>query len=222
MGSLFKELKSDIEAIFDRDPAASNLLEVLLTYSGLHAVVFHRLAHPLYQLGLRTLPRLVSQIGRFLTGIEIHPGAQIGNGFFIDHGMGVVIGETTEIGENVTLYQGVTLGGTGKETGKRHPTIGDDVIVSAGAKVLGSMEIGNNVKIGAGAVVLDSVPDNCTVVGIPGRIVVKDGERITRGADLEHGDLPDPVKEMCSCLDRRLSNLEKLIEKGDVNDFKGL
>ncbi|MBM7557855.1 serine O-acetyltransferase [Halanaerobacter jeridensis] len=213
MINLFKELQSDIEAIFDRDPAASNLLEVLLTYSGLHAVIFHRLAHPLYKLGLRTLPRIISQLGRFLTGIEIHPGAEIGNGFFIDHGMGVVIGETTEIGEDVTLYQGVTLGGTGKEVGKRHPTIGDEVIVSAGAKVLGSIEIGNNAKIGAGAVVLDSVPDNCTVVGIPGRIVVKDGERINHEVDLEHGDLPDPVKEMCGCLDKRLSNLEKIYDK---------
>ena len=224
MRSLFAELKSDIAAIFDRDPAASNLLEVLLTYSGLHAMIFHRFAHPLYKLGLRTLPRLISQIGRFLTGIEIHPGAQIGNSFFIDHGMGVVIGETTEIGENVTLYQGVTLGGTGKETGKRHPTIGDNVIVSAGAKVLGSMEIGDNVKIGAGAVVLDSVPDNCTVVGIPGRVVVKDGERINRGVDLEHGDLPDPVKEMCGCLDRRLTKLEQIYDniEEDSNDTKNL
>ena len=207
MGSFFAELKSDIEAIFERDPAASNLLEVLLTYSGLHAVIFHRLAHPLYKLGLRTLPRIISQVGRFLTGIEIHPGAQIGNRFFIDHGMGVVIGETTEIGE---------------EVGKRHPTIGDEVIVSAGAKVLGSIEIGNNVKIGAGAVVLDSVPDNCTVVGIPGRVVVKDGERISHEIDLEHGDLPDPVKEMCGCLDRRLTKLEKIYEtldeEGVLND----
>jgi len=226
MGSLFKELKGDVEAIFDRDPAASNLLEILLTYSGLHAIIFHRLAHPFYNWGLRTLPRLISQLGRFLTGIEIHPGAQIGDGFFIDHGMGVVIGETTEIGENVTLYQGVTLGGTGKETGKRHPTIGDNVIVSAGAKVLGSIKINNNVKIGAGAVVLDSVPSDCTVVGIPGRVVVKDGERINRGIDLEHGDMPDPVKEMCGCLDRRMSNLEQkyelLNEEVDVDDSKSL
>jgi serine O-acetyltransferase len=140
--------------------------------------------------------------------------------------MGVVIGETTEIGENVTLYQGVTLGGTGKETGKRHPTIGDNVIVSAGAKVLGSIKINNNVKIGAGAVVLDSVPSDCTVVGIPGRVVVKDGERINRGIDLEHGDMPDPVKEMCGCLDRRMSNLEQkyelLNEEVDIDDSKSL
>jgi serine O-acetyltransferase len=209
MISLFKALKEDIEAIFERDPAATNLLEVLLNYSGLHAMIFHRLAHPLYKLGLRTLPRLISQVSRFLTGIEIHPGAEIEPGFFIDHGMGVVIGETSEIGRNVTLYQGVTLGGTGKETGKRHPTIGDNVMISAGAKVLGSIEIGDHVKVGAGAVVLDSVPDNCTVVGIPGRVVVKNGKKVeTDAVDLEHGDLPDPVQEMLMCMDKRIKKLE--------------
>ncbi|WP_041607902.1 serine O-acetyltransferase [Halobacteroides halobius] len=203
-------IKQDTNVIFERDPAANGLLEVLLTYSGLHAIIFYRLAHPLYNLGLRTIPRIISQIGRFLTGIEIHPGAKIGPGFFIDHGMGVVIGETTEIGSNVTLYQGVTLGGTGKETGKRHPTIGDNVMISAGAKVLGSIEIGDNVKIGAGAVVLEEAPNDCTVVGIPGRIVVKDGEKLEQDcADLEHGDLPDPVQEMLLCMNTRIKKLEK-------------
>ncbi|MCK8816230.1 serine O-acetyltransferase [Natroniella sulfidigena] len=209
---MFEEIKNDIKVIFERDPAASNLLEVLLTYSGLHAIIFHRIAHPLYNLGLRTIPRLISQFGRFLTGVEIHPGAQIGSGLFIDHGMGVVIGETTEIGDNVTIYQGVTLGGTGKETGKRHPTLGDNVMVSAGAKILGSIEIGNNVKVGAGAVVLKPVPDNCTVVGIPGKVVVRNGEKIQQGEDcidLDHADLPDPVQEMLECISRRIKRLEE-------------
>ncbi|MCK8827993.1 serine O-acetyltransferase [Natroniella acetigena] len=209
---MFNEVKNDIKVIFERDPAASNLLEVLLTYSGLHAIIFHRLAYPLYKFGLRTIPRLISQVSRFLTGIEIHPGAKIGSGLFIDHGMGVVIGETTEIGDNVTVYQGVTLGGTGKETGKRHPTLGDNVMVSAGAKILGSIEIGNNVKVGAGAVVLKSVPDNCTVVGIPGKVVVRDGQKIQQGKDridLEHGDLPDPVQEMLESVNRRIRRLEE-------------
>ncbi|WP_408955483.1 serine O-acetyltransferase [Natroniella sp. ANB-PHB2] len=209
---MLNEVKNDIKVIFERDPAASNLLEVLLTYSGLHAIIFHRLAHPLYNFGLRTIPRLISQVGRFLTGIEIHPGAKIGSGLFIDHGMGVVIGETTEIGDNVTVYQGVTLGGTGKESGKRHPTLGDNVMVSAGAKILGSIEIGNNVKVGAGAVVLKPVPDNCTVVGIPGKVIVKDGKKIKQGKDaidLDHGDLPDPVQEMLECMNRRIRKLEE-------------
>lgn len=211
MFGLLKEIKDDVRIIFERDPAASNVLEVILAYSGLHAIIFHRLAHPLYKLGLRTIPRLISQFSRLVTGIEIHPGAEIGSGFFIDHGMGVVIGETTEIGDNVTLYQGVTLGGTGKESGKRHPTIGDNVMISAGAKILGSIEIGDNVKVGAGAVVLDSVPDNCTVVGIPGRVVVEDGEKVDRETevDLEHGNLPDPVQQMLFCMDERIKKLEK-------------
>ncbi len=211
---MFRRIKNDIQVIFDRDPAANNIFEVLLTYAGLHAVILHRIAHPLYKLGLRTIPRLISQVSRFLTGIEIHPGAEIGSGLFIDHGMGVVIGETTKIGKNVTIYQGVTLGGTGKETGKRHPTLGDNVMVSAGAKILGSMKIGDNVKVGAGAVVLKPVPDNCTVVGIPGRIVVKDGEKIAQeNIDLEHGNLPDPVKGMLDCMNKRLKRLEKKVEE---------
>jgi len=208
---MFKVIREDIDAVFDRDPAARNLLEVVLTYSGLHSIIMHRLAHWLHNKDLSLLPRMISQFSRFLTGIEIHPGAKIGKGFFIDHGMGVVIGETTEVGDNVTLYQGVTLGGTGKETGKRHPTLGDNVMVSAGAKVLGSIEIGNNAKIGAGAVVLEPVPNNTTVVGVPGKAVVQNGERIRGEADLEHGDLPDPVEEMLKCMNRRIEKLERKI-----------
>ncbi len=211
------KIKADIAAVFERDPAANNLLEVLLTYSGLHSIIFYRIAHSLYNLKLRLIPRIISQVGRFLTGIEIHPGAQIGSGFFIDHGMGVVIGETTEVGDNVTIYQGVTLGGTGKESGKRHPTLGNGVMVSAGAKILGSIKIGNNVKVGAGAVVLKPVRENCTVVGIPGRVVIKDGRKIEeRCNDLEHGDLPDPVEQMLSCMNKRIKKLE-----GRINTKEG-
>ncbi|MGM0470760.1 MAG: serine O-acetyltransferase [Bacillota bacterium] len=206
---MLQAIKADIEAVFKRDPAARNLLEVLLTYSGLHAIIMHRLAHCLYNKKLFLISRIISQISRFLTGIEIHPGAEIGEGFFIDHGMGVVIGETTKTGENVTIYQGVTLGGTGKETGKRHPTLGDNVMVSAGAKVLGSIEVGDNVKIGAGAVVLESVPENTTVVGVPGKVVIQDGQRVRGEIDLEHGDLPDPVAEMLQCMNHRIERLEK-------------
>ena len=211
MFNIFKTIKSDIKAIMKRDPAANNVLEVILTYSGLHAILFHRFSHKLYNIGLRTLPRIISQLARFFTGIEIHPGAEIGRGFFIDHGMGVVIGETSEIGDNVTMYQGVTLGGTGKEKGKRHPTIGDNVIIGSGAKILGSIEIGDNVKVGASSVVLDNVPDNSTVVGVPGRIVVKDGEKMDD--NLDHNDLPDPMgdkmDDMEECLDKLLEEMYK-------------
>ncbi|MCK8826013.1 serine O-acetyltransferase [Fuchsiella alkaliacetigena] len=206
---MLNTIKEDIKVIFERDPAAKGLLEVLLTYAGLHSIIAHRIAHALYKRGFVLLPRLISQISRFFTGIEIHPGAKIGQGFFIDHGMGVVIGETTEIGDNVTLYQGVTLGGTGKETGKRHPTLGDNVMVSAGAKILGSMEIGDNAKIGAGAVVLDPVPENSTVVGVPGKVIVRNGERVKGEIDLEHGDLPDPVADMLRSMNERLERLEE-------------
>ena len=212
---MFKRLKCDINAIFDRDPAAYNLLEVILVYSGLHALLFHRFSHWLYKKGLRTIPRLISQFARFLTGIEIHPGAEIGCGFFIDHGMGVVIGETTEIGDNVTLYQGVTLGGTGKERGKRHPTIGNNVVVGAGAKILGSIEIGNDAKIGAGSVVLKDVEENSTVIGIPGRAVTRDGRRVHPELDLEHADLPDPVRDQLLELEAEFLELKKEILKKD-------
>lgn len=206
---MFETIKADIKAIFERDPAVNNLLEALLTYSGLHAIIIHRFSHWLYRHGLRTLPRLISQVARFFTGIEIHPGARIGKGFFIDHGMGIVIGETTEIGDNVTLYQGVTLGGTGKEKGKRHPTLGDNVMVGAGAKILGSIKIGNDSKIGAGSVVLKDVPENSTVVGIPGRVIHREGKRIHPELDLNHTELPDPIGEAISSLERRIRTLEK-------------
>jgi len=208
---VFKTIKSDINAVFDRDPAANNIIEVLLAYSGLHVLLFHRFSHWLYSTGLRTLPRLISQLARFLTGIEIHPGAEIGRGFFIDHGMGVVIGETTEIGDNVTLYQGVTLGGTGKEKGKRHPTIGDNVVVGAGAKILGSITIGADSKIGAGSVVLTDVEENATVVGVPGRVVVRDGKRVHPERDLQHADLPDPIKDKLLELEEEFLDLKKNI-----------
>lgn len=174
---MFSLLLSDFQVIFDRDPAARNWLEVLLCYPGLHAVWFHRLAHWLHGLGLPVIPRLISQIARLFTGIEIHPGATIGTGAFIDHGMGVVVGETAIIGKNCLIYQGVTLGGTGKESGKRHPTLGDNVVVGAGAKVLGNITIGDNVRIGAGSVVVKDVPPNSTVVGIPGRVVQRRGQK---------------------------------------------
>ncbi|MGC8843108.1 MAG: serine O-acetyltransferase, partial [bacterium] len=171
---MLETLRADIKAVFERDPAARNIWEVL-TYPGLWAIIFHRIAHLLWEANLRFLARLISQISRFLTGIEIHPGAKIGKGFFIDHGMGVVIGETTIIGNNVTLYQGVTLGGTGKERGKRHPTIDDDVVIGAEAVLLGPIYVGKGARIGAGSVVLKSVPPNCTVVGVPARVVRKEG-----------------------------------------------
>lgn len=213
---MFSRIKKDIQVVFERDPAARSLLEIILTYPGVHAIILHRFAHWLFKKKLFLLARIISQVSRFLTGIEIHPGATIGHGFFIDHGMGVVIGETTEIGDNVTIYQGVTLGGTGKEKGKRHPTIGSNVVVSAGAKVLGSITIGNNVKIGAGSVVLKDVPDNCTVVGIPGRVVVRDGQNIANKTfseiALQHNQLPDPVNEMFLAMQRQIQRLDSRIE----------
>jgi len=191
---MLKRLKEDIETVFERDPAARSLIEVLLCYPGLHAVWFHRLAHWLWNRNLKLLARLVSHISRWLTGIEIHPGAKIGRRFFIDHGMGVVIGETTEIGNDVTLYHQVTLGGTSTKKGKRHPTIGNNVVIGAGAKVLGPVKVGDNCKIGANSVVVKDVPPNSTVVGIPGKVVRREGIKPTR-VDLEHGKLPDPVME---------------------------
>jgi len=214
---LWRQLRRDIEVIFQRDPAARSILEVILCYPGFHALLLHRIAHFFYSHGMKLLARFISQINRFLTGIEIHPGAKLGEGIFIDHGMGVVIGETTEIGNNVTLYQGVTLGGTGKEKGKRHPTIGNNVVISAGAKVLGNITIGDNVKIGAGSVVLRDVPANCTVVGVPGKVVVRNGRKIADAEvseiDLRHDELPDPVAEMLLCLQRQIQRLEQRIEE---------
>ena len=188
-------LRYDINAIKERDPAARNSLEVLLLYSGLHAVLWHRLAHWLFRRRCVFLSRLISQFSRFLTGIEIHPGAKIGKGVFIDHGMGVIIGETAEVGDDCTIYQNVTLGGTGKDHGKRHPTIGKNVMIGAGAKVLGPFTVGDNSKIAANAVVLNEVPKNSTCVGVPARIVKIDGQRV---CDLDQIHMPDPVSmELC-------------------------
>ncbi|HIU63789.1 MAG TPA: serine O-acetyltransferase [Candidatus Avacidaminococcus intestinavium] len=217
---MFKTLKEDIKVVMQRDPAAKSRMEVVLCYPGLHAIWLHRLAHKLYKKGWIILPRLLNTFSRFLTGIDIHPGAKLGKGLFIDHGMGVVIGETAEIGINVTLYQGVTLGGTGKERGKRHPTIGDNVVVASGAKVLGSFSVGANSKIGSGSVVLHAVPPNSVVVGIPGRVVTRNGVKVTPdgGIDLNHDVLPDPVAESetriadyLKLLDRRMKDLEKTL-----------
>ena len=203
-------IRDDIKGIFERDPAATNIVEVLLAYPGLHALLFHRLAHGLHRRGIPVLPRFVSHLGRFLTGIEIHPGAKIGNRFFIDHGMGVVIGETAEVGDNVLLYQGVTLGGTGKQRGKRHPTVGNNVTVGVGAKVLGAITIGNNVKIGAGAVVLRDVPDNCAATGVPAKIVAF---RDPLDGTLRRENLPDPEGEMIAALHHKILELEERIAK---------
>ncbi|MFB2918192.1 MULTISPECIES: serine O-acetyltransferase [Aerosakkonema] len=199
---------ADFRIIFERDPAARNWLEVLLCYPGFHALCLHRIAHSLHIRKVSLIPRLISHIGRFLTGIEIHPGATIGKGTFIDHGMGVVIGETAIVGEYALIYQGVTLGGTGKETGKRHPTLGNNVVVGAGAKVLGNIKIGDNVRIGAGSIVLRDVPADCTVVGIPGRIVSKQG----KGCPLEHGKLPDPEATVIRSLVSRIEQLEEQLK----------
>lgn len=206
---MLKALKKELNSIMKHDPAARNRLEVFLTYSGFHAIMFYRFAHFMYLHNYKLTARIISQIARFLTGIEIHPGAQIGEGLFIDHGMGVVIGETTVIGNNVTLYQGVTLGGTGKDKGKRHPTIEDGVMVSAGAKILGPFTVGQNAKIGAGSIVLKEVPANATVVGVPGRVVRIKGERID---DLDQA-LPDPVKDEIARLSDEIEKLKKQIKK---------
>ncbi len=205
--------KEDIRAVKERDPAARGTLEIVLSYPGLHAIWIHRLAGYLHRGKVPVLPRLISMFARAVTGIEIHQAAVLGRGLFIDHGMGVVIGETAEVGRNVTMYQGVTLGGTGKQKGKRHPTIGDNVVIAAGASVLGPITVGANSKVGAGAVVLKDVPPNCTVVGVPGRLTVCSGERISQ-MNLHHGDLPDPLIEMLGDIDRRLERLERAGEAG--------
>ncbi|SFS91338.1 MULTISPECIES: serine O-acetyltransferase [Halolactibacillus] len=209
----FKQLKEDVDVIFDQDPAARSYVEVILTYAGLHAVWSHRLAHIFYRKKFFFIARVISQISRFFTGVEIHPGAKIGRRFFIDHGMGVVIGETCEIGDNVTIYQGVTLGGTGKEKGKRHPTLKNHVLVASGAKVLGAITIGEESKIGAGSVVLKDVPDYSTVVGIPGHVVMQNGKKIKR--DLQHNKLPDPVDD---CLEELKDEVRQL--KQELQELK--
>ncbi|NLV99984.1 MAG: serine O-acetyltransferase [Clostridiales bacterium] len=213
---MFNRIRKDIQAVLDRDPAARNKLEVILCYSGFHAVILHRLAHWFYNRGLRLTARLISQFSRFITGIEIHPAAKIGEGLFIDHGMGVVIGETAEIGSNVTIYQGATLGGTGKETGKRHPTIGNNVVISSGAKILGPFKVGDNSKIGANAVVLREVEPNCTVVGVPGKIVRKDNKRVASvrdEIDLDQVRLPDPITDQIKEIIQRIQTLEERIKE---------
>ena len=202
--SLITSIRKDIKAAFDHDPAAVSTLEVLLAYPGFHARQFHRLAHTLFKWHIPLLPRLISNVSRFLTGIEVHPGAKIGEGFFIDHGMGVVIGETSEIGDNVTLYQGVTLGGTSHQRARRHPTLGSNVVVGVGAKIIGNITIGDNSKVGAGSVVVNSVPADATVVGVPGRVVA------IRNPDTDTVErLPDPVGEKLESLERRVAGLEK-------------
>ncbi|BAY84428.1 serine O-acetyltransferase [Calothrix parasitica NIES-267] len=202
-------LLADFRIIFERDPAARNWLEVLFCYPGLQALLFYRLAHWLYKVDISFIPRLISHISRFLTGIEIHPGATIGRSVFIDHGMGVVIGETAIIGDYTLIYQGATLGGTGKESGKRHPTVGENVVVGAGAKILGNILIGNNARIASGSVVLKDVPADFTVVGIPGRIIYRSGVRV---APLEHNELPDSQAELIRALVDRVESLEKQIK----------
>ena len=241
MAMFFKRLRSrikkDIRVIFERDPAARSVIEVVCCYSGLHAIWLHRISHKLYLKGWVLIPRMISNLGRFLTGIEIHPGATIGEGLFIDHGTGIVIGETAELVRNVTLYQGVTLGGTGKEKGKRHPTIGNNVVVASGAKVLGSFTVGDHAKIGAGSVVLKAVPAYATVVGIPGRVVVMHGKRVgepvytdemmklldtdidsaemveEQDVDLNHDELPDPVRDLMLEMSQRLETMEKRVKE---------
>jgi serine O-acetyltransferase len=207
---MFRRIKSDIEAVFENDPAARSIFEVIFTYSGLHAVWAHRIAHWFFNRRMYTIARLISQVSRFFTGIEIHPGARIGNKLFIDHGMGVVIGETCEIGDNVVLYQGVTLGGTGKEKGKRHPTIGNNVVIGSGAKILGSFKIGDYSYVGANAVVLQEVPPHSTVVGIPGRLVRKNGVRVDK---LDHRVHDDPLADQIRQLQQQVEQLKAELER---------
>jgi len=211
---MLAHIKQDLQAVFDRDPAATSKSEVILTYAGFHALLAYRISHWLKSMGIPFLPRAISQLARWLTGIEIHPSAKIGTGFFIDHGMGVVIGETAEIGDYVTLFQGVTLGGTGKERGKRHPTLGNHVVVGAGAKILGGITIGDNVKIGANSVVLKNVPPNSTVIGVPGRVIKSLGERLP-DATMDQVDLPDPIIDRFLALEQELIELRKRLENSD-------
>ncbi|GAC1388965.1 MAG: serine O-acetyltransferase [Vulcanimicrobiaceae bacterium] len=211
---------ADLRAPLERDPAASSWLDVVLSYPGFHAITAHRINHVLYRAGVPVLPRFLAHIARFLTGIEIHPAARIGKGFFIDHGMGVVIGETTEVGENVTLYQGVTLGGTSLIHGKRHPTIGNNVTVGLNAAVLGAITVGENSRVGAGSVVVKDVPSNATVVGVPARVVLQDGKPVHAMSSRPQVDMPDPNAQLIAQLSQRITELERRLaaltgEKGD-------
>ncbi|BFU90103.1 MAG: Serine acetyltransferase [Nitrospira sp.] len=211
---ILAKIKQDLQAVFDRDPAATSKLEVILTYAGFHALLAYRITHWLKAHDIPILPRVISQLARWVTGVEIHPSAKIGTGFFIDHGMGVVIGETAEIGDYVTLFQGVTLGGTGKERGKRHPTLGNHVVVGAGAKILGGITIGDNVKIGANSVVLKNVAANSTVIGVPARVIKTQGTRLP-DATMDQVDLPDPISDRLIALEQELIELRKRLENPD-------
>ena len=213
---MFQRVREDIQCVRERDPAATSAASVLFNYPGVHAIWAHRVTHRMWEHGHHGFARWLSEVARFFTGVEIHPGATIGERFFIDHGMGVVIGETTIVGKDVTIYQGVTLGGTGKETGKRHPTLEDCVVVGVGAAVLGNITIGHGSKVGGGAVVIDDVPPNCTVVGVPGRVVMRAGSRVD-AIDLHHEDLPDPVVEMFRCLQRRMDRLEERVPAREID-----
>jgi serine O-acetyltransferase len=209
---MFDDLRRDIRVVLQRDPAARSALEVVLCYPGVHALAMHRVGHRLWDAGWTTLARFVSHVSRALTGIEIHPAAKLGRGLFIDHGMGVVIGETAEVGDNVTLLQGVTLGGTSTRREKRHPTLGNNVVVGAGAKIIGAFTIGEGSRIGAGSVVVREVPPNCVVVGVPGRITYRDGQRVSDGIDLNQADLPDPLTKTLEQLVDRIRTLESALE----------
>jgi serine O-acetyltransferase len=209
---MFADLRRDIRAVRERDPAARSTLEVLLCYPGVHALAFHRLGHAMWRHGWKIPARFLSHVSRFVTGIEIHPAAKLGPGLFIDHGMGVVIGETAEVGENVTLLQGVTLGGTSLKREKRHPTLGNNVVVGAGAKIIGAFKIGDGSRIGAGSVVVREVPTNSVVVGVPGRVTYRDGQRVAGDIDLDQTDLPDPVSKAIEQLVDRIRALEAELE----------
>jgi serine O-acetyltransferase len=209
---MFADLRRDIRAVRQRDPAARSTLEVLLCYPGVHALAFHRLGHAMWRHGWKIPARFLSHVSRFFTGIEIHPAAKLGPGLFIDHGMGVVIGETAEVGENVTLLQGVTLGGTSLKREKRHPTLGNNVVVGAGAKIIGGFKIGDGSRIGAGSVVVREVPTNSVVVGVPGRVTYRDGQRVAGDIDLDQTDLPDPVSKAIEQLVDRIRALEAELE----------
>lgn len=210
-------LLHDARSIANRDPAARNTLEVVLLYSGFHALVYHRIAHFFHKRHLKLLARLISQFGRFMTGVEIHPGAKIGSGLFIDHGMGIVIGETAEVGDNCTIYHNATLGGTGKDSGKRHPTIGNNVLISTGAKILGPFKVGDNSRIGANAVVLQEVEPDSTVIGVPGRVVRRKGSIVSPSTDLDQVHMPDPVSQEFCRLQQRIHLLELAMNNKGVN-----
>jgi serine O-acetyltransferase len=214
--SVWRSIGEDIACVFERDPAARTRLEIITTYPGVHAIMLYRVAHRLWRRGWRYLPRLISYVGRIWTGVDIHPGASIGRRFFIDHGAGVVIGETAEVGDDVTLYHGVTLGGVSWSRGKRHPTLGDQVVVGAGAKILGPIHIGRQARVGANSVVIASVPEGRTVVGIPGKVVGPKRVTPTRGIDLDHHIIPDPVADAVNCLLERIGRLERQVGMHDA------